>query len=143
MQGQNQQEGTPDAKQPPLAADKDETVQATILPHSLPARSGREFDWLAIGIILLLAALFALLGRLNAQPPTSLTPVAVLSATGCGLLVTGIRKLHTPQRPGLLEASIAGLFLAVFQFMAALTYPNILYVLSHVSDERVGFLTTW
>ena len=143
MHGHNQQEGTTDAEQPPLAAGKDETVQVTILPHSLPARSGREFDWLAIGIILLLAALFALLGRLNAQPPTSLTPVAVLSATGCGLLVTGIRKLHTLQRPGLLEASIAGLFLAVFQFMAALTYPNILYVLSHVSDERVGFLTTW
>src|SRR6266487_3212189 len=130
MYGQNQQETT------------NETVQA-IIPHSLPARSAREFDWLAIGIILLLAALFALLGRLNTQPPTSLTPVAVLSATGCGLLVTGIRKLHTPQRPGLLEACIAGLFLAVFQFMAALTYPHIMYVLSNFSDERVGFLTTW
>ncbi len=130
MYGQNQQETT------------NETVQA-IIPHSLPARSEREFDWLAIGIILLLAALFALLGRLNTQPPTSLTPVAVLSATGCGLLVTGIRKLHTPQRPGLLEACIAGLFLAVFQFMAALTYPHIMYVLSNFSDERVGFLTTW
>lgn len=121
-----------------------EVVQAAALPSStLPARAEKDFDWLAIGVVLVLAALFALLARLNAQPPTSLTPVAVLSATGCGLLVTGIRKLRTPHRPGLLEASIGGLFLAVFQFMAALTYPNIVSVLSRFSDERLGFLTTW
>src|SRR5947209_4547065 len=125
-------------------SSKIETVQAAALPAStLPARAEKDFDWLAIGVVLVLAALFALLARLNAQPPTSLTPAAVLSATGCGLLVTGIRKLRTPHRPGLLEASIGGLFLAVFQFMAALTYPNIVSVLSRSSDERLGFLTTW
>jgi len=57
--------------------------------------------------------------------------------------VTAIRKLHTPRRAGLLEASLAGLFLALFQFMAAMTYPRIVYALSSASDERVGFLTTW
>src|SRR5438067_11072872 len=125
MPGQNQSEDAADRGLPEQSTDK-----------------GGEFDWLAIGVVLLLAALFALLARLNAQPSTSLTPAAVLSATGCGLLVTGIRKLHTPRRPGLFEAAIGGLFLALFQFMAAMTYPNILRVLSQVSDERLGFLTT-
>src|ERR1700730_10765261 len=102
-----------------------------------------EFDWLAIGVVILLAALFALIARLNPQPPTSIAPMAVLSATGCGLLVTAIRKLHTPQRPGLLEAGLAGLMLALFQFITAITYPHVVATLSTASDERLGFLTTW
>jgi len=57
--------------------------------------------------------------------------------------VTAIRKLHTFQRPGLFEAALGGLFLALFQLMAALTYPNVFFILSQVSDERQGFVTTW
>jgi hypothetical protein len=94
-------------------------------------------------VVLLIAGLFALAARLNPQPATSLAPAAVLSATGCGLLVTAIRKLHTSSRPGLFEAALGGLFLALFQFMAAITYPNVVYALSLAYDERLGFLTTW
>ena len=103
----------------------------------------KDFDWLALGVVLIVAALFAVAARLNAQPPTSLTPIAVLSATGCGLLVTAIRKLRTPLRPGLREATLGGLFMALFQFIAALSYPNVIVVLSEANDERLGFLTTW
>ena len=103
----------------------------------------KDFDWLALGIVIIIAALFALAGRFNAQPTTSLAPVAVLSATGCGLLVTGMRKLRTPIHPGLFEAALGGLFLALFQFIAALSYPNVLLILSEAADERLGFLTTW
>ena len=103
----------------------------------------REFDWLALGVVLLIAGLFAVVGRVSPQPATSLVPVAVLSATGCGLLITALRKLHTSQRPGLLEAGIGGLFLALFQFIAAISYPNVIYTLSQASDQRTGFFSTW
>lgn len=103
----------------------------------------KDFDWFALGVVLIVAALFALAARFNAQPPTSLTPIAVLSATGCGLLVTAIRKLRTPLHPGLREAALGGLFLALFQFIAALSYPNVVTILSSAYDERLGFLTTW
>ena len=109
----------------------------------MPAAGAREFDWFAIGVVLLIAALFALAARLGPQPATSLTPVAVLSATGCGLLVTALRKLHTSSRPGLFEAALGGLFLALFQFIAAITYPNVVYALGLAYDERLGFFTTW
>src|SRR5579871_2098684 len=88
----------------------------------------KDFDWFALGVVLIVAALFALAARFNAQPPTSLTPIAVLSATGCGLLVTAIRKLRTPLHPGLREAALGGLFLALFQFIAALSYPNVVTI---------------
>lgn len=146
MQRQDQTEGKTD-KETELSehfSDRAETVSAALVPSSsLASSEGREFDWLAIGVVLLLAALFAFGARLNAQPSTSLTPAAVLTATGCGLLVTAIRKLHTPWRPGLFEASIGGLFLALFQFMAAMTYPGVFHTLSLASNERLGFLTTW
>src|SRR5437588_3352118 len=142
MQGQDQSEITTDSTE--KSADEVETVQPTKSTASgVPSARVREVDWLAIGVVLLIAGLFALVARLNSQPATSLTPVAVLSATGCGLLVTAIRKLHTPKRPGLFEASVGGLFLAVFQFIAALTYPNVPSALSLFSDERTGFLATW
>jgi hypothetical protein len=127
---------------------EDEAVQLA-MPTPIPAPEAKakagekDFDWLALGIVIIIAALFALAGRFNAQPATSLAPVAVLSATGCGLLITGMRKLRTPLRPGLFEAALGGLFLALFQFIAALSYPNVLRILSEISDERLGFLTTW
>ena len=142
MQGQDQSEITTDSKE--KSADEVETVQPTKSTASgVPSARAREVDWLAIGVVLLIAGLFALAGRLNPQPATSLAPAAVLSATGCGLLVTALRKLHTSSRPGLFEAALGGLFLALFQFMAAITYPNVVYALSLAYDERLGFLTTW
>src|SRR5437870_2691718 len=121
-----------------------QTVQPTVVGSSSTTKvEERDFDWLAVGVVVLIAGLFALAARLSPQPATSLTPAAVLSATGCGLLVTAIRKLHTFQRPGLFEAALGGLFLALFQLMAAITYPNVFYILSQVSDERQGFLSTW
>src|SRR5438874_7541074 len=142
MQGQDQSEITTDSTE--KSADEVETVQPTKSTASgVPSARAREVDWLAIGVVLLIAGLFALAGRLNPQPATSLAPAAVLSATGCGFLVTALRKLHTSSRPGLFEAALGGLFLALFQFMAAITYPNVVYALSLAYDERLGFLTTW
>lgn len=112
----------------------------------IEARAPQEeqaFDWFALGVVIIAAAIFALATRLNAQPATSLIPVAVLSATGCGLLVTGLRKMRTAQRPGLLEAGLGGLVLAVFQFLVALSYPGVLATLATTPDERTGFLATW
>ena len=142
MQGQDQSEITTDSTE--KSADEVETVETTKSTVSgVPAARVREVDWLAIGVVLLIAGLFALAARLNPQPATSLAPAAVLSATGCGLLVTALRKLHTSSRPGLFEAALGGLFLALFQFMAAITYPDVVYALSLAYDERLGFLTTW
>src|SRR3989440_3019927 len=142
IQGQDQSEITTDSIE--KSADEVETVQPTKLTVSRASTArGREVDWLAIGVVLLIAGLFALAARLNSQPATSLAPAAVLSATGCGLLVTALRKLHTSSRPGLFEAALGGLFLALFQFIAAITYPNVVYALGLAYDERLGFFTTW
>ena len=114
-------------------------------PTSLTGSRMRErgFDWAALGVVILIAALFAFVARFSSQPATSLVPVAVLSASGCGLLVTALRKLRTVQRPGLLEAGLGGLFLALFQFVAALTYPGVIDTLGTDATQRNGFLTTW
>ena len=82
---------------------------------------GSNFDWPALGVVILIAAFFAITARFHAQPATSFVPVAVLSATGCGLLVTAIRKLHTSKGVGLLEAALGGFFMALLQFTVALT----------------------
>ncbi len=85
-------------------------------PLSPPSRQVSGFDWAALGISILIAAFFALTARLDAQPATSFVPVAVLSATGCGLLVTGLRKLRTSKGAGLFEAGLGGFFIALVQF---------------------------
>jgi len=146
MQGPDQTEITTESveQQEQNISDELETADHTIsIPSSSRVVNEKEFDWLAIGVVILIAALFALAARLNPQPPTSIAPVAVLSATSCGLLVTAMRKLRTSQRPGLFEAGLAGLMLALFQFIAAITYPHVVATLSTASDERLGFLTTW
>ena len=102
-----------------------------------------SFDVTALDVVILLAAFFAITARLNAQPSNSLTPAAVLSATGCGLLITALRKRHTFQRPGLLEAALGGLILAFFQFIAAITYPNVITILGLDEGQRLGFIATW
>lgn len=145
MQGQDHTEVTIESQEPAeKPEDEVETVQHTAsAPASRLATGAERFDWLALGVIILIAGLFALVARLNPQPSTSIAPIAVLSATGCGLLVTAIRKLHISKRPGLLEAALGGLFLALFQFLVAISYPNVMYSISITADQRVGFLTTW
>jgi len=126
--------------------DATEHVQPTSTSSaSLSASAVRagSFDLLAFGILIFIAASFAFTARLNAQPPNSLVPAAVLSATGCGLLVTALRKLRTAQRPGLFKAGLAGFVLALFQFIAAISYPGVLSVLSTDDGQRLGFLATW
>src|SRR5260370_4723032 len=93
---------------------------STVQPVSLATLPHHGFDWLALGVVILIAAFFAFTARLNAQPATSFVPVAVLSATGCGLLVTALRKLRTPQGVGLFAAALGGFFVAFFQFLVAL-----------------------
>ena len=119
------------------------TVEPAFSASPMTPSTERDFDWLAMGVVILLAAIFAVAARLNAQPASSLTPAAVLSATGCGLLITALRKLRTTQRPGLFEAALGGLFLVLAQFLAAITYPTAFYTITTNPDERLGFLTTW
>ncbi len=102
-----------------------------------------NFDWIALGIVVLIAAFFAITARFHAQPATSFVPVAVLSATGCGLLVTAIRKLHTSKGVGLLEAALGGFFMALLQFTVALTYPGVFDSISFGQTLRHDFLITW
>ncbi len=116
-------------------------VQSTAA-SSAPERQ-RGFDWPLMGLIVLVAAFFAITARLHAQPATSLLPIAVLSATGCGLLVTASRKLRAMPGLGALEAGLGGFFVAIFQFMAAITYPGVFDTLSTNQTELQGFLNTW
>ena len=125
-----------------LSAEQPGKDQANVAEQAA-AETRSRIDWTAIMIVAIIAAFFAIVSRFTLQPPNSLTPVAVLSATGCGLLVTAMRKLRTPRGPGLLEAAIAGFFLALFPFLAAITAPGILSALSSSVDDMHGFLTTW
>jgi hypothetical protein len=110
---------------------------------SQPQSQGNNFDWKALGIVILIAAFFAITARLHAQPATSFVPTVVLSATGCGLLVTAIRKLRTLKGIGLREAALGGFFMALIQFMVAITYPGIFDFIG--TGQIIGneFLITW
>jgi hypothetical protein len=124
--------------------NESQTVSTTkAAPLSPPSRQVSNFDWAALGITILIAAFFALTARLNAQPATSFVPVAVLSATGCGLLVTGSRKLRTSKGAGLFEAGLGGFFVALVQFMVAITYPGVFDTLSLGQTLQTNFLVTW
>src|SRR5690242_18502562 len=74
--------------------------------------SSKRFDWLAVGILLFIAAFFAVTARFNNQPAPSFVPAAALSATGCGLLVTALRKLRPLKGPGVFEALLGGFLVA-------------------------------
>ena len=108
-----------------------------------PQRKVSNFDWAALGIVILIAAFFAITARIHTQPATSFVPTAVLSATGCGLLVTAIRKLRTSQGIGLREAASGGFFMALLQFMVALTYPGVFNSISTSQVTGKDFLITW
>jgi hypothetical protein len=124
--------------------NKSQAVSTTKTVSFPPSpRQARGFNWAALGVVLLIAAFFALTARLNAQPATSFVPIAVLSATGCGLLVTAIRKLQTSRGAGLFEAALGGFFIALFQFTVAITYPGVFDTLSQGQIVGHDFLITW
>jgi hypothetical protein len=102
-----------------------------------------RFDWSAVGVVVIIATIFAALAHLNAQPAASLVPAAVLGATGCGLLITGLRKLRTFKGAGLFEAALSGLLLALFQFISALSFPGVTRGLTIDQASRPGFFATW
>ena len=102
-----------------------------------------RFDWPAVGVVVIIGAIFAALAHFSAQPYTSLVPAAVLSATGCGLLITGLRKLRTFRGTGIFEAALSGLLLALFQFVSALSFPGVTRGLSIDPASQAGFFTTW
>ena len=112
----------------------------SITPAAQPI--GR-FDWAAVGVVGIMGAIFAALAHLSAQPYASLVPAAVLSATGCGLLITGLRKLRTFKGVGIFEAALSGLLLAVLQFISALSFPGVTRGLSIDRTSQAGFFTTW
>jgi len=118
-----------------------DSITAALFPESQSRQSG--FDWTALGVVILIAAFFAITARHNVQPATSFVPTAVLSATGCGLLVTAIRKLHTSKGIGLLEAALGGFFMAMFQFIVAITYPGVFDTITLGQTLRDDFLITW
>jgi hypothetical protein len=124
--------------------DKPVTDSDTKVASSSAAyRQVSSFDWTAPGVVILISAFFAITARLNAQPATSFVPVVVLSATGCGLLITAIRKLRTIKGAGLLEATLSGFFMALFQFIVAITYQGVFDSLSLGQILRDDFLITW
>ena len=127
--------------------DMDETVSP--ITHvdakttSKASRQDSNFDWTAVGIVILIAVFFAITARFHAQPSTSFVPTVVLSATGCGLLITALRKLRTSQGIGLREAASGGFFMALLQFAVAITYPGVIDSI-HISQITGNdFLITW
>lgn len=125
---------------------REETIDLRVEPTSSTIHAiqptGR-FDWPAVGVVVIIGAIFAALAHLSAQPFTSLVPAAVLSATGCGLLITGLRKLRTFKGTGIFEAALSGLLLALFQFVSALSFPGVTRSLSIDPASQAGFFSTW
>lgn len=126
------------------SSEKTEIVVQPVPASASSAADGEcGFDWPVLGVIIVLAAFFAITARLHAQPSTSLVPIAVLSATGCGLLVTASRKLRSKRGLGAFEAGLGGFFMAIFQFIAAITYPGVFDTISTNQTQLQGFLNTW
>ncbi len=108
-----------------------------------PHKTGGDFDWTAVGIVILIAAFFAITARLHEQPATSFVPAVVLSATGCGLLITALRKLRTSQGIGLREAALGAFLMALLQFAVAITYPGVIDSILVSKITGNDFLITW
>lgn len=163
MQGQDQteikqtlEEQAENIETAPVQPVPDKTEDASPVEEAMPVAQELElhaeeeqraipagFDWLALGAALLIAAFFALTARFNSLPAPSFVPAAALSATGCGLLVTALRKLRHRPGVGLLEASLAGLCLALFQFAITFTYPDVFTFATTVPESGHAFLITW
>src|SRR6266516_335091 len=145
----------PDKSQPQSAIESNDQVDEALLTKpqtdyttkaassSISHHQIHGFDWTALGVVILISAFFAITARFHAQPATSFVPAAVLSATGCGLLVTAIRKLHTSKGVGLLEAALGGFFMALLQFTVALIYPGVFDSISFSQTLRDDFLFSW
>ncbi len=141
-QSQSAPESNGQINEAPLAKPQtDYTIKE--VSSSISSHWDRGFDWTAIGVVILISAFFAITARLNAQPATSFVPAAVLSATGCGLLVTATRKLRTSKGVGFLEAALSGFVITLFQFIVAITYPGVFDSLSLGQILRDDFLITW
>ena len=127
--------------------DTDETlIPITRVDFKTTSKAYRQysnFDWTAVSIVILIAAFFAITARIHAQPATSFVPIVVLSATGCGLLVTALRKLRTSQGIGLREAALGGFFMALLQFTVALTFPGVFNSIRVSQITGNDFLITW
>ncbi|HEU0003944.1 MAG TPA: hypothetical protein VFQ36_23760, partial [Ktedonobacteraceae bacterium] len=141
---QNQFERATSTSEETEAITPDEpTPKLSDLPADPAVQRIVGFDWSAVGIVAIIAAIFAVLAHLSAQPAASLAPVAVLSGTGCGLLITGLRKLRTFKGAGLFEAALSGLLMALFQFLSALSFSGVIHSLSIDPLSQPGFFTTW
>jgi hypothetical protein len=123
---------------PPAIDSPEETAEA-----SGDRQSRRNVDWPALVAALTVAAFFALTARFNSQPSPSYIPAAVLSATGCGLLVTAVRLVRHRAGAGLLEAGLAGFGMALCQFAMTLTYPGVPATMVTSLVYGRAFLLTW
>lgn len=119
-----------------VEAESDATIDAS-------AQLQRGFDWPALFVALVIAAFFAVIARLNSQPAPSFVPIAVLSATGCGLLVTALRKVRKKAGIGLREAGLAAFGMTLFQFAIAFTYPDLVPIIQANPALGRAFLLTW
>lgn len=141
---QNQSDGATSTSEETEDITPDEpTSGVSHLPPDPPAQRIVRFDWRGVGVVAIIAAIFAVLAHLSAQPMASLAPAAVLSGTGCGLLITGLRKLRTFKGAGLFEAAVSGLLMALFQFLSALSFSGVIHSLSIDPLSQPGFFTTW
>ena len=143
MQQQDQSDGATSTSEEAGDFVLIEPVPTPPVNTSAPLPRAGRFDWPAVGVVVIIAAIFAATAHLTAQPSASLVPAAVLSATGCGLLITGLRKQRTFKGVGLAEAALSGLLLALFQFTSALSFPGVLQGLSNDQASQAGFFTTW
>ncbi|GEM_PF-697961 len=151
MQQQDQSErlDTVEMKEQTLADKAEQTSLDEIEENASETPIGQlqlrrqGFDWPALIAALAIAAFFAVTARMNSQPAPSFIPAAIFSATGCGLLVTAIRKLRGWSGVGLREAGMAGLGMALFQFAIALTYPGVLTNIAELPEDGHPFLVTW
>lgn len=107
------------------------------------AQPSKGFDWIALVVALIIAAFFALTARFNSQPSPSFISAAIFSATGCGLLITALRKLRARAGVGLREAALAGFGMALFQFAITFTYPGVYNTIRTAPEYGRAFLVTW
>src|SRR5260221_12808761 len=80
---------------------------STVQPVSLATLPHHGFDWLALGVVILIAAFFAFTARFNAHSASSFVPFEVLSVTARSFLITALGKLRIPQGLSLVLATLA------------------------------------
>ncbi|HEY1352361.1 MAG TPA: hypothetical protein VGF67_22315 [Ktedonobacteraceae bacterium] len=106
-------------------------------------RTRGKLDWPALVAALAVAAFFALTARFNSLPSPSYLPAAVLSAIGCGLLVTAVHTVRKRAGAGLREAGLAGFGMALLQFALTFTYPGVQSIVATAPQYGHAFLLTW